>query len=412
MTVGGQGLPRLQELAYLETIAKATADRRTFEQIRLALVDQIWSVRQANPSDPPDPATYRAWRSDEKKYVSNVTDALKELMRLGFVENAVLPSSGRSAYAHKDATYQMTTVGREWVTELETDRRSAYDDLVPRLISTHPGLRCFLSTVGSIGDAGDTFVVPLLRWSALPQNQRTQQAYRSAIGAYVGDKLSSSGLGWRAEPTEISHSVNEYLERVLARSQARGKEPFLTVRAFTQTCEEALVRLAFGRAGCSIDYVSMEIARRWSRWLGLASFSYHVPDFNALRFWSTATIEIGDDGEMKVQRRAGSKWRDRALNALHGYCQQAQASGTTYVPVWEVRAAVCWELRIVDDEFDRAVTDMISGRRGGDLPWRLHLDQVSVGNTPSSASPFVLTTSTVGTRSFNVMTVVPKPIDR
>lgn len=102
------------------------------------------------------------------------------------------------------------------------------------------------------------------------------------------------------------------------------------------------------------------------------------------------------------------EWRDRALGALYEHCQQARSSGTTYVPVWEVRAAVCWKLRIVDDEFDRAVTDMIAGRRGEILPWRLHLDQVSVGNAPSSAAPFVLTTSAVGTRTYNVMTVVPK----
>ena len=42
VTVGGQGLPRLQELAYLETIAKAVAAGLPFEQIRLALVDHIW----------------------------------------------------------------------------------------------------------------------------------------------------------------------------------------------------------------------------------------------------------------------------------------------------------------------------------------------------------------------------------
>ena len=71
---------------------------------------------------------------------------------------------------------------------------------------------------------------------------------------------------------------------------------------------------------------------------------------------------------MTVKRRAGGQWRDRALDALHEYCQQARAAGTTYVPVWEARAAVCWKLRIVDDEFDRAVTDMIAGRRGDAPP--------------------------------------------
>lgn len=408
MTVGGQGLPRLQELAYLETILKAVCAGLPFEQIRLALVDHVWGVRQAAPGDPPDPADYRSWRGDEKKFVRNVTDALKEHMRLDFLKSANTPSSGNSAYVYKDVKYETTQEGRDWVALLETDRRVAYDDLLPRLVRAHPGFARFLTVVGAIGDPRPPFVIPLLRWGELPASQRSQQAYRAAIGTYVAGALTSADLGWTADAAEIAASVNDYLDRILARAQARGKDPFPTVRSFTQTCEEALATLAFLKAGCSIDYVSMEIARRWSRWLGLASFTYHAPGPNALRFWDTARIEL-NNGAMTVERRAGSRWRDRALDALYEHCQQARASGTTYVPVWDVRAAVCWKLRIVDDEFDRAVTDMIAGRRGNQLPWRIHLDQVSIGSLPSSAAPFVLTTSAAGTRTYNVMTVVPKP---
>ena len=67
---------------------------------------------------------------------------------------------------------------------------------------------------------------------------------------------------------------------------------FRTVRTFTQTCEEALVKLAFSQTGCSIDYISMEIARRWSRWLGLASFTYHAPGPYALRLWGTSNCQL------------------------------------------------------------------------------------------------------------------------
>ncbi|MEY9582712.1 hypothetical protein [Sinorhizobium fredii] len=410
MTVGGQGLPRLQELAYLETTAKAVVAGLPLEGVRLALVDHIWTLRQASPGDPPDPIEYRAWRGDEKKYVRNVTDALKELMRLGFVENAILPSSGKSAYAHKEATYRVTSAGQHWVSLLESDRRAAYDDLVPRLLKAHPGFNCFLSVVGAVDHRRSSFVVPLLRWSELPQKQRSQQAYRAAIGDFVAGAVASADLGWSIDASEISMAVNGYLDRIFARAQARDKDPFPTVRAFTQTCEEALVSLAFRKAGCSIDYVSMEIARRWSRWLGLACYTYHAPGPYALRFWSTAQIQAAH-AVMTVKRRAGGEWRDKALIELHDYCQKARAAGTTYVPVWVARAAVCWKLRIVDDEFDRAVTDKIARRRGHDLPWDVHLDQVSIGQIPSSASPFVLTTSAAGTRTFNVITVVPKPTE-
>jgi hypothetical protein len=50
---------------------------------------------------------------------------LKELMRLGFVENEPLPSSGNSAYAYKDAKYQITAAGREWVSLVESPHAAA-----------------------------------------------------------------------------------------------------------------------------------------------------------------------------------------------------------------------------------------------------------------------------------------------
>ncbi len=115
MTVGGRGIPRLHEVAYLETVGAAVGDRQNFEGIRLAMVDHIWANTDRTAGvDPPEPQQYLQWRSDETKFVRNVTDALKELMRLGFVEQAQLPSSGRSAYAHQAATYSLTLKGQKW----------------------------------------------------------------------------------------------------------------------------------------------------------------------------------------------------------------------------------------------------------------------------------------------------------
>ena len=159
-------------------------------------------------------------------------------------------------------------------TLLEADRRAAYDDLLPRLVrgpSRASPASCRPSAPSATGRTA--FVVPLLRWSELPaaSDRSRRTAPRSATTSPARWRHpTSAGPPTRAE---ITPSVNVYLDRILARAQAREKDPFPTVRTFTQTCEEALVRLAFSKAGCTIDYVSMEIARRWSRWLGLASFT-------------------------------------------------------------------------------------------------------------------------------------------
>jgi hypothetical protein len=205
VTVGGRGIPRLQELAYLETVVTAVSVGHDFEGIRLAVADHIWDNRNSMPgADLPDPALYEGWRSDEKKFVRNVTDSLKELMRLGFVRKAILPSSGRSAYVHKDAKYDLTPAGKQWVETLSVDRRQAYEDLLPRLIRSHPGFECFLATVGAIGanDRG-TFVVPCCGGASCRRVSGPSRRTARPSGPTWRPALASSNLGWMAEADEM-----------------------------------------------------------------------------------------------------------------------------------------------------------------------------------------------------------------
>jgi len=77
-----------------------------------------------------------------------------------------------------------------------------------------------------------------------------------------------------------------------------------------------------------------------------------------------------------------------------------------YLPIWELRAAVCWQHRISDDEFDKAITEALSGLYP-ELGFRIHLDQASVRATPASARPLVLPTDSGLRRVFNVVSIIP-----
>ncbi len=77
-----------------------------------------------------------------------------------------------------------------------------------------------------------------------------------------------------------------------------------------------------------------------------------------------------------------------------------------YLPVFELRAAVCWRLRIGDDEFDKAVAEAVANG-GADLPYRIHLDQASARTTPASTRPLVLPTNSGIRRVFNVVSIIP-----
>ena len=77
-----------------------------------------------------------------------------------------------------------------------------------------------------------------------------------------------------------------------------------------------MVKLAFGRAGTPIDYISMEILRRWTRTLALVNFSYHAPGPQALRLWPTATVAFQTAGSMSSAE--SPSLARRVPKALHG----------------------------------------------------------------------------------------------
>jgi hypothetical protein len=171
-----------------------------------------------------------------------------------------------------------------------------------------------------------------------------------------------------------------------------------------------MVKLAFGRAGTPIDYISMEILRRWTRTLALVNFSYHAPGPQALRFWPTATV--ADDGGERLQivRRVGPQWRDqvpKVLQVAFDRLRRLEPTGSLWVPIYRIRAAVCWELQIPDSEFDAAVWEMLRGERGADLPFRVNLDQSGYGSVPPSERALVVNTRN-GPRIFKSLSLVAR----
>src|SRR5881392_2148140 len=90
------GIPRLQDIAFLPLAAEQGAAGGTYDQVRRALIDYMAAERErTQPSG--NHAALRLARHDEHRYMNNATDALAELMRLGHVEAAQLPTTRRAA---------------------------------------------------------------------------------------------------------------------------------------------------------------------------------------------------------------------------------------------------------------------------------------------------------------------------
>ena len=403
----GTRIPRLQEISYLTVAALGVADSANFEEIRQRLINHMIAMRE-NSDATGNTATFRTAKNDPKRYVSNASQSLKELMRLGLVEGATVPSSARAALNYATTTFLPTPKGQRWAQLLRDDLRGAYDELLDMLWHAHPQFAAFIDAIATPG-----MVIPTLPWSRLAE-PRTRINYVRSLVPWVVECIGDEQSGWTASESETRAAVGEYLNARYESARARGRdEPYPKNRDFMHACEEALVKFAFAKRGVSIDYISQEILRRWTKELGVASFSYHVAGANALRLWSTA--DMGESsGRITAARRAGPEIVQSAIEQLPSAYEQARRQDQTrslWVPIYRVRANVCWNLKTTDSVFDRALYQVLAGDLNEDIPFGINLDVAQYGNVPPSELPLRLPTRR-GLRTYYAMSLVPRRMSR
>ena len=401
----GRSIPRLQELSFLEVVARGVTAGSTFEEIRRHLVAHMIELRRNQPGTG-NTATFQLAQHDPKRYVRNATESLKELMRLGLVVPATLPSSARAALGYKNSTFDLTEAGLGWTRILEEDLRRAYDELLGMLWKTHPQFQGFLRAI-SVDSAG--LVVPLAQWGQLPL-PRTRERYTEFLTGRVASALEVGGLGWSATVSEVRNEITSYIEGIRRSAHERNRpDPHPRNQDFVRGCEEALVRLAFRQAGLSLDYISQEILRRWTRVLGVASFSYHVPGPTALRIWPTATLDMKGDG-ICSRRRTGTEQVARVVATLRDAYDEVRKdnpSRSLWVPIYRVRAAACYRLLIPDTVFDRALIRLLRNDLDLEVAFGVNIDPAQYGNVPPTELPLQVETSR-GVRNYYSMSLVPR----
>jgi hypothetical protein len=270
------------------------------------------------------------------------------------------------------------------------------------LLHTHPQFGGYLDIVSR------GMTIPLARWSEQPE-PRSRRRYVRYLATRAATAIAEWPCGWKANEEEIISTIAAYVTAIEERATGKDVDAFRRNQDFVSSCEEAIVKLAFSKAGTPVDYISHQILRRWTRFLGLANFSYYVPDPpTGLRLWPTADLEIGDS-EIRATRRAGSAWRDRVLTRLpeaYDHVRRDDPTRSLWVPIYRVRAAVCFHLQVQDEEFDRALIELGRGERGEALPYRLNLDPAQYGSVPPSERPLLVDTRD-GKRTYYSISLVP-----
>jgi len=401
-TADGAAIPRLQELAFLWTALLAISEQKTFEQIRQALIEHMRAEREDDVATG-NTAKFQLQRVSRDRYVSNVTEALKTLMRLGFLERAALPADGKAAGYYRETTFAMTESGEEWAALLRADRRAALDQLLEMLCKAFPQFAGYLRVM-----AGGGLTIPLASWLEFPE-PRTREAYIARASRRAAEALQSEDLGWAASEDEIRSYVTGYIEDRMRFATSRQRpNPYPRNQDFTRACEEALVKLAFTKVGEPIDYISHEVVRRWMRELQVASFSYHAPGINALRLWPTADIAEAE-GRVVVQRHVADTYSEaivRFLGQAYELVRLAEEAPTPWVPIYRVRAATCSRLLVSERLFDRALIEFLAEQRGVDLPYRVNVDPAQFKSVPPTERPLRIPTKR-GPRDVYTLTLVP-----
>ena len=402
-TVTGLSIPRLQELNFLLVAHERAAHGDTFESIRLALIDHMVAARERDAGTGNN-ATFQMARENKLRYVSNASDALKELMRLGLLEPAPLPSESKAAAYYANATFKVTEDGDRWAATIKTDRPAAYDELVNRFWNAHPHFGGYLRALRGRG-----LTIPLAQWTDMAE-PRSRERFVDLLVERVCVGIAGGEAGWEASGDEIGRAISDYIRARLAYAAKRQRpEPYPRNQDFINACEEALVKLAFGKAGVSLDYITHEVLRRWMRILGLANFSYYVPGVDALRLWLTAEIEDNNQPLM-IRRRIGEEYRDQVITVLSEAYEQVRRSDRTvssWVPIYQVRAAVCWKLRISDAVFDRAINEFLRRERGLDAPFSANVDPAQYGSVPPSERGLQVETRR-GLQTYYAISLIPQ----
>ena len=292
-------------------------------------------------------------------------------------------------------------------------RRLGSDVLLTDLWRVHPQFSGYLRLL-----AFSPIVLPTARWSeANPTGTSDVSAgearlrYVNFLARRAAGAVKAGMTGWAGTKDDIAAAVRGYLDdRFQAAERRNIANPYARNRDFVGACEEALVSFAFRQAGLKLDYISLEILRRWTRDLGVANFSYYVPGPTALRLWATAEFDVDVDRHLRgVRRRSIAEYGEAIIDFLPQAFDQARRlePDSTWVPIYRIRAAIAMKLGVSDATVDRALQQFVDGTLRPDAPFRINLESAEIGSTPPTERPLRITDNrTNRTLTYRVMALV------
>jgi len=375
-------IPKLDQVTYLFDTLGLISEQLSFEAIRKELIRLLPEERRERAGAP------------EAMFWSNVRDALRELMRLGLVERASLPSRTGQLNAHRDRTFSLTEAGRKF---LELEQRDAWefrDRFAQAMLLAHPYLREIYRLLGS-----RELFFPRVQKSEVPGDVDGWRAgppealeplsgfLRDSVTKVMGPGLDFSGMDEKMRP---------YLIAAWKRLDTEQKAHSFS-QAVVKAVNDVSIRALLQVNGQRMDYVTFRSAVGLLSDLNAIWSTRSLTDRRGWTIWATSTATVpapAADRSPGDQALRGTVWfRRRPANPEE--IRQSLVATFFSLPglrggfalIHELRAKVCHEMKIHGHDFD-SVLRKLHSQELVDGTYSINLDRGGADELPKSEEPF------------------------
>jgi hypothetical protein len=389
-------IPKLDQISYLfDTLGLIS--EQSFDSIRKELIRLL-----------PDARRERV-RAPEAMFWSNVRDALRELMRLGLVEKAALPSRADQLDAHRNRTFVLTDAGRQFLKLEQRDAWEFRDRFAQAMLLAHPYLRELYRLLSS-----RELFFPRIQKSELPGDVEAWRAgppesletlaawIREAAQAVMGSGIVFAGLEDKMRP---------YLISAWKRLDSKQKAHAFS-QAVVKAVNDVAIRVLLQIYGQRMDYVTFRSAVGLLTGLNAIWHTRSLTDRRGWTIWVTstgtlpatgATTSPGDQalrGPVWFKRRTESQEAVRDALISNFFSHPGRRGG--FALIHELRAEVCHRMKIHGHDFD-SVLRKLHAHTLADKTYVLNLDRGGSDEMPPSEEPF-----RIGDRAFYLITLLKR----
>jgi hypothetical protein len=375
-------IPKLDRVDYLFETLGAIREHLSFDAIRKELMR-------------PRPESSAALKTTSPTtFWSNARDALRELMRLGLVNRAQLPSRPAQLEAHRARTFKLTENGEEFLALEERDVWEFRFRFAQAMLIAHPYLRELHQVLVS-----RELFFPRIRTSDLPgdvESWRCGPPERlEPLTSQIAESVRAA-VGLEIPTARLERSMRPYLNDAWKRLDQEQKAHMFS-KAVVKTFNDVTVRVLLHVFGLRMDYVTFRSAVALLSDLNVVWHTRSLTGRLGWTIWATSIAPVPPTIDAKspgVQALQGPIWfkphlvpeevvKDTLIDTFFSLSDRRGGFALIHV----LRAAACHRLRIHGRDFD-TILRKLHDQTLTDPRYAINLDRGGAEEVPPSEEAF------------------------